>query len=100
MVAFMFNAIIESLYLREIAISDTQYSWANWRENPTFDKLDRVLASVEWEKKLPLLVLAWALTTKGSDYMLLFIDSGELAHLRYKGHFSFEPSWIRQDGFF
>ena len=47
----MFNAIIQSLELRELELSGRQYTWASRRENPTFEKLDRVLASTEWEQK-------------------------------------------------
>jgi hypothetical protein len=38
---FLFNAIIESLDLREIELSGRQYTWASRRENPTYEKLDR-----------------------------------------------------------
>jgi hypothetical protein len=41
---FVFNAIIESLNLREIVLSGRQFTWASRRENPTFEKLDRMLA--------------------------------------------------------
>jgi hypothetical protein len=51
---FIFNAIIESLDLREIALSGRQFTWANRKEIPTYEKLDRVLASVSWEQKFPL----------------------------------------------
>ena len=44
---FVFNAIIESLDLREIVPSGRQYTWANCRDSPTYEKLDRILASVE-----------------------------------------------------
>jgi hypothetical protein len=96
---FMFNAIIESLDLREIMLSRRQYTWANRQDNPTFEKLDRVLASVEWENKFPM-VSVRALTRTGSEHTPLFIDSGEQAHLGNKTHFSFELSWIRQEGFY
>jgi exonuclease III len=46
---FIFNAIIESLDLKEIALTGRQFTWANRREVPTYEKLDRILASVEWE---------------------------------------------------
>ena len=49
----MFNTIIESLDLREIELSGRKFTWANALPNPTFEKLDRVLASVEWEQKFP-----------------------------------------------
>jgi hypothetical protein len=35
----------------------------------------------------------------GSDHTPLLIDSGEQAHLGNKAYFSFELSWLRQDGF-
>jgi hypothetical protein len=85
---FMFNAIIESLDLREIALFGRQFTWASRRETPTFEKLDRILASVEWENKFSL-VMVRALTRTGSDHTPLLIDS-----------FSFELSWFRQDGFY
>ena len=48
---FIFNAIIESLDLKEIELSGRQYTWASRREVPSFEKLDRVLSTVEWEQK-------------------------------------------------
>jgi hypothetical protein len=44
---FVFNAIIESLDLREIALSGRQFTWANRCPIPTYEMLDRVLSSVE-----------------------------------------------------
>jgi hypothetical protein len=97
---FMFNAIIESLDLREIALlSGRQLTWANRRETPTFEKLDRFLASVEWKNKFTLVTVR-ALTRSRSDHTPLLIDSGEQAHLGNKFQSSFELSWLPQEGFF
>jgi hypothetical protein len=63
---FVFNAIIGSLNLRELILSGRQFTWASHRENPTYEKLDRVLASVEWKQKIPLTSVR-ALTRTGSD---------------------------------
>jgi hypothetical protein len=63
---FIFNAIIENLNLREIALSGRLFTWASRRETPTYEKLDRVLASVEREQKFPL-VTVQALNRSGSD---------------------------------
>ena len=63
----MFNAIIQSLELREIELTGRQYTWANRREVPTYEKLDRILATTEWEQKFPL-VSVQALTRSGSDH--------------------------------
>ena len=95
---FIFNAIIESLALREIELSGRQYTWANRREKPTYEKLDRILVSVPWEQKFPLVTVR-ALTREVSDHTPLIIDSGEQAHLGNKATFSFELSWLRQEGF-
>jgi hypothetical protein len=95
---FMFNSIIENLNLREIVLSGRQFTWARIRANPTYEKLDRVLASVEWEQKFPL-VSVWALTRSGSDHTPLLIDVGRQAHVGNKTRFTFELSWIEREGF-
>jgi endonuclease/exonuclease/phosphatase family metal-dependent hydrolase len=77
---FIFNAIIENLNLREICLSGRQFTWASRRVIPTYEKLDRVLASVEWEQKFPL-VSVRALTRSGSDHTPLLIDAGIQAYL-------------------
>jgi endonuclease/exonuclease/phosphatase family metal-dependent hydrolase len=50
----LFNVVIESLDLREIVMTDHQYTWAGPGDNPTFEKLDRVLVSTDWEIQCPL----------------------------------------------
>jgi exonuclease III len=50
----LFNVVIESLDLREIVMTGRQYTWAGSGDNPTYEKLDRVLASTEWEAHFPL----------------------------------------------
>jgi exonuclease III len=95
---FIFNAIIESLDLREIALSGRQFTWANRRTTPTYEKLDRILARGEVEQKFPLLSVR-ALTRSGSDHTPLLLDFGSLAHGGKNTNFSFELSWLRQEGF-
>jgi hypothetical protein len=95
----IFNAIIDSLNLRELIMSGRQFTWASRRQIPTYEKLDRVLASVEWEHKYPLASVR-ALTRTGSDHTPLLLDSGEQAHSGNNTLFSFELSWLREEGFF
>jgi exonuclease III len=95
---FIFNAIIESLDLRELSLSGRQYTWANRRDTPTYEKLDRILASVEWEQKYPL-VSVRALTRSGSDHTPLILDSGDQAFIGNKSNFSFELDWLKTAGF-
>lgn len=84
--------------MREIALTGRQYTWENFLENPTYEKLDRVLASVQWEHKFPL-VTVWALQRGLSDHTPLLVDSGEAAHVGNKAIFSFELSWFEREGF-
>jgi hypothetical protein len=45
----LFNACIESLNLRELALSGRRFTWASSVKIPTFEKLDRILVSTDWE---------------------------------------------------
>jgi hypothetical protein len=51
---FLFNADIDGLNLRELEMSGRKYTWANSREIPTYEKLDRILMTTEWEQHFPL----------------------------------------------
>uniref|UniRef100_A0A453NB92 Reverse transcriptase domain-containing protein n=1 Tax=Aegilops tauschii subsp. strangulata TaxID=200361 RepID=A0A453NB92_AEGTS len=94
----MFNMIIESLNLREIELTGRQFTWANSLPTPTYEKLDRVLASVEWEQKYPM-VSVHAMQRAISDHTPLFLDSGEATHVANKNIFSFKQSWFEREGF-
>ena len=96
---FIFNAIIESLSLREIDLSGRQYTWASRRSDPTYEKLDRFLMSTEWEQKFPLVTVR-ALTRTGSDHTPLLLESGDASHKGNTSHFYFELAWLRRAGFF
>jgi hypothetical protein len=93
----MFNSIIQSLNLREIALSGRQFTWASRRDNPSYEKLDRILTTVDWEQKFPLVsVRALSRTGSSSDNTPLLIDSGIKAHNGNKSRFSFELFWFKQ----
>lgn len=96
--SFMFNAIIESLDLREIDLTGRQFTWANNLQNPTYEKLDRVLTSIEWEQKFPL-VMVQTLQRGISDHTPLLVDSGEAVHLGNKNIFSFKTAWFEREDF-
>jgi hypothetical protein len=80
---FSLNAVITSLDLKEIVLCGRQYTQAIRREIPTYEKLHRLLANIEWEQKFPL-ILVRALTRTRSNHTPLLIDLGEQAHLRIK----------------
>lgn len=96
---FLFNAIIDALDLREIEMSGRKFTWANSRDVPTFERLDRVLASKEWEHKFPLVTVE-ALSREISDHTPLFICTSDRIQVKSQPLFKFELSWFLHEGFF
>jgi hypothetical protein len=94
-----FNACIESLDLRELELSGCHFTWANSLETPTFEMLDRVLVSTDWEHKFPL-VTVQALTRDISDHTPLMLDSGTPGFRGNQLSFQFELCWLIRDGFY
>ena len=94
--SFMFNAIIEQAGLRELPLNGRQYTWANNQEDPTYEKLDRVLMCPAWEEKYPLAILQ-AFAREISDHTPLFLDTGETHTIRYT--FRYENAWFLREGF-
>ena len=80
--SFMFNAIIEQAGLRELPLNGRQYTWANNQEDPTFEKLDRVLMCPAWEEKYPLTILQ-AFASEIFDHTPWFLDTGETHDHKY-----------------
>ena len=70
----LFNAIIDTPNLREVDMIGRQYTWANKLDPPTFEKLDRVLISTEWESKYPK-VKVEALDRSRSDHTPLLLST-------------------------
>jgi hypothetical protein len=64
--AFHFQCDHQKSRSERASISERQFTSANRKENPTYEKLDRVLASVSREQKFPL-ILVRALTRAGSS---------------------------------
>jgi hypothetical protein len=44
---FLFNEVIDDLNLRELEMMGRNYTWANSLDDPTYEKLDRILMSTE-----------------------------------------------------
>lgn len=94
---FLFNAVIDTLNLRELESSGRSFTWANHLQNQTFEKLDRILVSTEFETKFPLSTVS-ILTREISDHTPLLYNSGG-ASAAYQPQFKFELGWLRRDGF-
>jgi hypothetical protein len=94
---FLFNVVIDSLNMKEIQMSDRKYTWADNLANPTFEKLDRILVTTEWEK-IPLAMVR-ALTRDVSDHTPLLLNVGEPSLMAIQPMFKFELGWLLRDGF-
>jgi hypothetical protein len=95
----LFNAVIESLDLKEIVMPGRQYTWAGPGHNPIFEKLDRVLASTDWEDKFPLSTVE-PRDRDISDHTPLVLNTGASTHQTDQRHFKFERGWLIRDGFY
>jgi hypothetical protein len=93
----LFNAIINNLNLRELQLSRCHFTWANNLQCPTFEKLDRILVSIEWEVKFPQ-VMVKVLPRGISDHTPLLLDTG-LPSQPKANSFKFELVWLFKDGF-
>ena len=95
----LFNAVIESLDLKKIVMSGRQYTWAGPGDNLTFEKLDRVLVSTDWEDKFPLSTVE-ARDRNISDHTPLVLNTGASTHQTEQRPFKFERGWLIRDGFY
>jgi hypothetical protein len=91
--------VIDRLDLREIDMFDRKFTWANSRTVPTYERLDRVLVSIEWEQNYPLATME-ALNREISDHAPLLLSTGEKAKPKKQPPFMFELGWLLKDGFF
>jgi hypothetical protein len=80
-------------------MSRRKYTWANSREVPTCERLDRVLVSTEWEERFPLSTII-ALTREISDHTPLLLNTGEGSKVSKQPMFKFELGWLLRDDFF
>jgi len=94
---FLFNAVIDSLNLREIEMSGRKFTWANHLQNQTFEKLDRILVCTDFETMYPLTTVL-ALTREISDHTPLLFSTNNLSS-SYQPQFKFELGWLLRDGF-
>ena len=95
---FLFNAVIDGLSLRELDLLGRQFTWANSRPIPTYEKLDRILMSTEWELKFPLSTVV-AHSRDIFDHTPLILNTGEATSMNSQPIFRFELGWLLREGF-
>ncbi|WVZ88110.1 hypothetical protein U9M48_034662 [Paspalum notatum var. saurae] len=92
----LFRQWVGELELQDLHLHGRTYTWSNERVHPTLVRLDRVLASLEWEERLSNAFLQ-ALSSDASDHtpLLLLTNFG----IMRKPRFHFECFWPKLDGF-
>jgi hypothetical protein len=74
-----------------------QFTWDNNVPYPTYEKLDRVLVSSEWDLAYPLAVVT-SMNRDISDHMPLLLKYGSPPC--YCNTFIYENFWVERDRFF
>ena len=96
---FLFNAVIDSLDLREASMSGRQFTWVNNRSVPTYEKLDRVLTDTEWELTFPMVtVRALERIEALSDHAPIILDSNS-TNPASRCPFKFQLGWLLRERF-
>jgi len=79
-------------------MSGRKFTWDNSKSVPTYEKLDRVLASTEWKQRFSL-VSVDALNRKISHHTPLLLSISKKVHRSRQPEFKFELSWFLQKNF-
>jgi exonuclease III len=92
-----FNALINFHELRELEMSGGLFAWSNNQDNPTSEKLDRILIFKSWEDVFPN-TLVKKLPREVSDHNPLILFS-EICSAQRHIEFKFELSWLNHPDF-
>lgn len=79
------NALAE-LELLDIHLHGRRYMWSNESEDPTLVRLDRALASLDWEERFPACHLQ-AMASDASDHCLLMLHTNLAMTTKPRFHF-------------
>jgi hypothetical protein len=91
-----FRSFIQRHELNDTYLHGRLYTWSNEREDPTLSRIDKVLASVDWDLAHPDAILQ-ALSSSVSDHAPIHLALS--AAIRPKRRFRFELFWLKLEGF-
>ena len=91
-----FRNMVHQLELKELYMHGRLYTWSNGRQVPTMTRIDRALASVDWDLQFPDALLQ-TLSSSVSDHAPLHLSLS--ACTRPKHRFKFELFWANLEGF-
>ncbi|XP_073357912.1 uncharacterized protein [Aegilops tauschii subsp. strangulata] len=81
-----FWSFVEEQELKEMYMHGRMYTWCNESDAPTLTKIDRALASIDWELTYPDHLLQ-ALSTSISDHTPMHISTSTHFYLKKRFHF-------------
>ena len=81
-----FRQTVAALQLLDIHLHGRRYTWSNEREQPTMVRLDRALASLDWEERFSDCHLQ-ALASDASDHCPLLLQTSLTAYTKPRFHF-------------
>lgn len=93
----MFNTLINFHELREILMNGGLFTWSNNQEIPILEKLDRILATKDWEDIFPNTIVK-KLPREISNHNPLILSIGSYNTQRHL-QFRFEKSWLSNPEF-
>jgi exonuclease III len=93
----MFRRVVDRLELCDMHLHGRLYTWSNERANLTLVKLDRLLASLDWEELFPYCYLE-ALSYDISDHCPILMHSNA-SMVKSKPRFHFEIFWPKFDDY-
>lgn len=94
--SMIFNSIIENNGLKELPLHGRLYTWANKLDNPTFEKIDRILVSTDWDLTFPLATVT-GMSRDLSDHVPLLLAFGTVPP--HSDQFIYEKCRIEREGF-
>ncbi|XP_034579129.1 F-box/FBD/LRR-repeat protein At2g04230-like [Setaria viridis] len=86
-----FRRFVDEMHLKDAFLHGRRYTWSNERDNPTMEKLDRVLVTVDWELNFPFCYLQ-ALSSDISDHCPFLLATNASFHPRNTWGASLSPS--------
>jgi hypothetical protein len=75
-----------------------KFTWANNLASQTFEKLNRILITTEWEERFPLSIVR-VLTRDISDHTPLLLSTGDPTNVHTQLMFKFELGWLLRECF-
>nr|CAD1828059.1 unnamed protein product [Ananas comosus var. bracteatus] len=92
----LFRDTINDIGLADLPLRNRAYTWSNGRRNPTLERLDRALVSLDWLRIFPSFSLK-ALPRPRSDHCPLLLTASTF--VPQSGLFRFEAFWLRCPSF-